>query len=195
LTRALRALLSIAAAFAAAIVVSAPVAAHSGEYGLFADPLRSWPGGVLTVRGDLSSTGPIELVMVADGSPDVLILTVDDAPNGHFETTATIPADLAPGAWTLQARATGMPTIGTAITLTAPPQPDDDDAVPSASSAVASGAVASPIAAADRAPTIPYTAPPSTGAAGFDLVPVVAVGLAIGALAVLLLRTRRRSEG
>jgi hypothetical protein len=184
LTRIRRVLAAIAAASAAAIVVPGLITAHSGEYGLFVDPLSSWPGGAVTVRGDLSSTGPIDLVLAESGGPELLVLTIEDAPNGHFEHTVTIPPSATPGDWSLEARAAGMPTVAVRLPLAAPPPPDDG------------GAIASPAppAVADRSPMPRVEAPAAeaTGT-GLDPVPVLALGSAAAALALLYRRTRAAS--
>ena len=184
LSRPLRALVTIAAAIAAAIAFSATTLAHGGEWGIFADPPRSWPGAGVHVRGDLPSTGPIELVLVGPGSVSALVATIDDAPNGHFETMLTLPADLMPGGWTLEARAPGMVTASAPIELVSapPPGPDDQggDAV-AASPAPATSASVSP--AQLRSPA----------RSEIDLVPIFATGLAAAALAILLRRTRHPS--
>jgi hypothetical protein len=185
LTRPLRALGSIAAAFAAAIVVSAPVAAHSGEWGLFPDTDRSTLGNSVHLRGDLPSTGPIQIVLVGADPTGLLLATIDDAPNGHFETVVTFPADVAPGVWAVEARAEGMsPARATLELLPAPPPGADDQADPVGS---AEAPAAPPLANSPLAP-LPN---PSTASAEGDIVPVVAATLAVFGLAVLLVRTRR----
>ena len=180
-----RALGSIAAAFAAAIVVSGLVAAHSGEWGVFLDTPRSWPGASVHLRGDLPSTGPIRIVLVGADPTGLLLATIDDLPNGHFETVVTFPLDVAPGPWAVEARADGMtPTRANVELLPAPPPgPDEQE-----------GSVGS--AAAPPAPSLatsPLAQPPnsSTSSGEADLVPLVAAGLAVAALVVLFRRTRR----
>jgi hypothetical protein len=186
LTRRLRALGSIAAAFAAAIVVSGPVGAHSGEWGVFLDTPRSSPGASVHIRGDLPSTGPIQIVLVGADPTGLLLATIDDAPNGHFETIVTYPPDVAPGVWAVEARADGMtPARATVELLPAPPPGPDDQQDPVASAAVS--AAAPPGATSPLAP-LPN---PSSSAVEADIVPIVAAGLAVVALVVLFRRTRR----
>jgi hypothetical protein len=185
LTRPLRALGSIAAAFAAAIVVSGPVGAHSGEWGLFFDTAQSTAGGSVHLRGDLPSTGPIQIVLVGADPTGLLLETIDDAPNGHFETVVTFPRDVAPGTWAVEARADGMsPARATVELLPAAPPGPGDQAGPVGS------AVAPPAPPLATSPLAPLPNP-STASADADIVPIVAAALAVLALGVLLIRTRR----
>jgi hypothetical protein len=180
--RVLRAVGAIAAASAAAIAASGPVAAHSGEWGVFLDAVQSTPGGSLHLRGDLPSTGPIQIVLVGADAAGLPLATVDDAPNGHFETVVTFPSTVAPGVWAVEARADGMQPARASIELlpAPPPGPDEEASALSPESAP-------PLAASPLAP-LPS---PASSAAGVDPVPFAAAGLAAVALAALLLRTRR----
>jgi hypothetical protein len=185
LSQTLRALGSIAAAFAAAIVLSGPVVAHSGEWGVFLDSPRSWPGASVHLRGDLPSTGPIQIVLVGADPTGLLLATIDDAPNGHFETIVTFPPNVAPGVWAVEARADGMtPTRANVELLPAAPPGPDDQADPMDS------AVAPPAPPPATSPLAPLPNPSSPGAEA-DVVPIVAAGLAIVALVLLFRRTRR----
>jgi hypothetical protein len=182
LNRALRALGTIAAATAAAISISGPVAAHSGEWGVFLDAPKSSPGSSLHLRGDLPSTGPIQIVLVGAESSGVLLTTVDDAPNGHFETFITFPDGLVPGVWAVEARAAGMQPVRASVELLPVPPPGPQD-----EATAATGMTASPLPASPLAPLPnPASKPPD-----LDLVPFAVAGLAVAGLAVLLLRTRR----
>jgi hypothetical protein len=183
--RAIRALGTIAAAVAAAIVVSAPVLAHSGEWGIFLDPAQSTPGGSVHLRGDVASTGPIQIVLVGADASGLVLGTIDDAPNGHFQTVVTFPPDVAPGIWAVEARADGMTParIDVELSPAPPPGPDDrDDPMASPVLAPARPVVGSPLA------PVPD---PDTSPAGVDLVPIAAAALAVVGLALLLVRTRR----
>ena len=163
--------------------MSAPAAAHSGEWGIFLDAVRSTLGGSLHVRGDLPSTGPIQVVLVGTDPAGILLTTIDDAPNGHFETVVTFPSSIAPGVWAVEARAEGMRPARTSIELVPalPPGGPDEDAP------LASPVSASPLAASPLAP-LPT---PVTTATGVDLVPLAAVALALFGLGLLIFRTRR----
>lgn len=184
--RPLRALVTIAAASAAAIGISAPVHAHDGEWGIFLDTPQSWPGGTVHLRGDLPTTGPVDLVLV--GPTTTPLVTIDDAPNGHFETTVTFPPDAALGGWTVEARAPGMTSMQVPVVLLAPPPPGQDDeeaepyptGVPRASIGPGFGSVP---------PAVALTVPSPAGET--DLVPVASAGLALAALLILIARTRR----
>lgn len=178
---ALRALVMIAAAVAAAIMLGSPVAAHGSETGLYLDRPSSWPGGSLIVRGDVPSTGPIELVLAdtSGRSSDVLVARIDDAPNGHFEIVATMPNGVRPGSWSFEARAVGMPSVATHLELTAAPVAGPDEGDGSA----ADGAVAATEAPA-ATPTI-APRPTALTTPDVDVVPVVAAALAIVALVAL----------
>jgi hypothetical protein len=178
----LRALSAIAAATAAAISISGAVAAHSGEWGVFLDAPRSAPGGSLHLRGDLPSTGPIQIVLVGADATGLLLATIDDAPNGHFETVVTFPSTVAPGVWAVEARADGMQSARTNIELLAAPPPGPDGEASAVSPASATPLVVSPL---EPLPS------PASSAADIDPVPFAAAGLAVVALAILLLRTRR----
>jgi hypothetical protein len=179
LNGALRALVMIAAAVAAAIMLGSPVAAHGSETGLYLDRPSSWPGGSLIVRGDVPSTGPIELVLAdtSGRSSDVLVARIDDAPNGHFEIVATMPNGVRPGSWSFEARAVGMPSVATHLELTPVAGPDEGDG------SAADGAVAATEAPA-ATPTI-APRPTALTTPDVDVVPVVAAALAIMALVAL----------
>jgi hypothetical protein len=178
---------TIAAASAAAIVVVGTVAAHGAGTGLYPDRPTTWPGGSVAVRGDVPSTGPIELVLV-DGTGStggVLVARIEDAPNGHFDVIVTVPTDLEPGSWSLEARAAGMPATTTVLELTAAPPPDVfEDEGPVAE------ADAGPVQSQRSSPTIPAVPSPMP-TTETDVVPFVAAALAALALAVLVRRTGR----
>jgi hypothetical protein len=182
LSQPLRALGSIVAALAAAIVVSGPVIAHSGEWGVFLDGPRSWPGASVHLRGDLPSTGPIQIVLVGADATGLLLSTIDDAPNGHFETIVTFPRDVTPGVWAVEARADGMSPARANVELLPAPPPGPDDQAPQMVSAAAPSGAKSPLA------PLPS---PSSSAVESDIVPLAAAGLAVAALVILFRRTRR----
>jgi hypothetical protein len=120
-------------------------------------------------------------VLVGADATGLLLATIDDAPNGHFERVVTFPPDVVPGTWTLEARADGMtPARATLELLPAPPPGPDDQADPVASAAAPPGATSA------LAPL-----PNPSSSAEVDVVPIVAAALAVLALAVLLVRTRR----
>jgi MYXO-CTERM domain-containing protein len=188
LNRRLRALGTIVAALAAAIVMTGSATGHSGEWGIFPDSPTSWPGAGLRVRGDLPSTGPIDLVIVSPGLAAPLA-TIDDAPNGHFETTVTVPPALTPGAWEIQARASGMEVVRATLTLVAAPPPGEDD---DETEAYPTGAPRASVGSESGSTVGDVSSPLLTPSAETDLVPLAAAGLAVLALAALVRRTRRR---
>ena len=139
------------------------------------------------MRGDVPSTGPIELVLVGPDAATVLVATIDDAANGHFETTVTVPVDSAPGAWSVEARAAGMDAVRAPLALLAPPPPGEEEEAQTDPSGIPRASVGPAFSGATTA--LAPSAPPD----GIDLVPFVAAGLAVGALGLLVRRSRRPS--
>jgi hypothetical protein len=141
-------------------------------------------GSSVHLRGDVPSTGPIQIVLVGADPTGLLLATIDDAPNGHFETIVTFPPDVSPGTWAVEARADGMSPARTNVELlpAPPPGPDDQEGSGSAAAPPAPSQATSPLAPLPN---------PSTASAEVDIVPLVAAGLAVVALVVLFRRTRR----
>ena len=189
-------ILSNAAAVAAAFVVAATAAAHGGETFINAEPALVPPGGGVGVRADLLTSGPVRLTLAGtDGSRRELGV-VDETVEGHFEVFFEVPRDLPPGLWTLLAEADdtvyGSTTIEVAGAAVGgeedggqgPRDEDDPLLVP-----LPSGWQAS------RSSPPGTTTPPAALTNSVDLVPLVSLAAALGALGVLFLRTRGPRSG
>ncbi len=194
--RGLQAIIGSAAAVAAALLLSTAAFAHGGETYFTAEPTRVAPGSGIGVRADLLTSGPVRLSLAgADGTRrEVGVVEQTDA--GHFEVFVQIPADLPTGSWTLLAEADGVAIASTTIEVAGPPMGeetggqgprDEDDSLvvplPSGWQAAGSG----PATAARAAPL-------SSATEAIDVVPLVSLGVAVLALAVLVARTRSRGS-
>jgi hypothetical protein len=180
-----------AAAIAAALIVSATVRAHGGETFINAEPAIVPPGGGVGVRADLLTSGPVRLTLAGTDGSRRDVGVVPETVEGHFEVFFEVPRDLPTGHWTLLAEAddtvygsTTIEVAGTAIGEVGggqgPRDEDDPLLVP-----LPSGWQAS------RSSPPGTTVPPAALTRGVDLMPIVSLGIAVGALALLFLRTRR----
>jgi len=194
---------ALAAAICLVVVVSAS-AAHEGGPRLILEPNRVNPGGVVLVRGeDLGLDEAMQVSLVGDaGKADLTAVTTDG--QGHFTVAVTMPTDVPVGTYAIQAvTASGM-TIQNLVHLEgapiidqggAPPGQDEGfPAQPGASGSPAAAPVVAPVVSAapvasGGSPLRPLADPAGTGEV--DLVPVVALALAVGGLGLLVWRTRR----
>ena len=197
-SRSLRAILSSAAAFAAALLLCATVFAHGGETFFVAEPSLVAPGGAVGVRADLLTSGPVRLSLAGTDGTRLEVGVIEQTEDGHFEVFLEIPTDLPTGHWTLLAEADGVAIASTTIEVAGAPvgeevggqgPRDEDDPLLIALPSGWRSSRSDPSAA---------TAPANGAVSGesIDLVPFVSLGAAIVALAVLVARTRpRRSPG
>ena len=187
-----RAVTSGAAAFAAALLVSAAVSAHGGETFFVAEPTLVAPGSGVGIRADLLTSGPVRLSLAATDGARRELGVVEQTEDGHFEVVFEVPKDLPVGHWTLLAEADGVALASTTIEVAGTPmdtelggqgERDEEDPLlvplPSGWQASRSDAPSA---------TGPAAADASVGSV--DLVPFVSLAAAIIALAVLVARTR-----
>ena len=192
----LRAIISSAAAFAAALLLSATVLAHGGETFFIAEPSRVAPGEAVGVRADLLTSGPVRLSLAGTDGTRVEAGVIEETVDGHFEVFLEIPTDLPAGHWTLLAEADGVAIASTTIEVAGTPvgeeaggqgPRDEDDpllvALPSGWRASRSDPPAA---------TQPAAVGPSDD--GIDVVPFVTLAAAVVALALLVARTRPRGS-
>jgi hypothetical protein len=196
-----------AAALAAAVLLLLAIsstAAHEGGPRLILDPNQVSPGGVVLIRGDdLALDEAMNLSLVGDtGQADLATVTTDG--EGHFTIAVDIPADAPVGTYAIQAVSASGLTVKSLVRLEGSPIIDQDGAPPGqdegfpAPNAVGSGSpAAAPVGApvASAGPTASAGSgltplPDPSGTSG-DLVPFVALALAVGALGFLVWRTRR----
>jgi hypothetical protein len=189
----IRAIISSAAAIAPALLLSASVFAHGGETYFIAEPSLVPPGGAVGIRADLLTSGPVRLALAGTDGTRVEAGVIDQTEDGHFAVFVEIPPDLPTGHWTLLAEADGIAMASTTLEVAGEPiggevggqgPRDGDDSL---LVALPSGWVSS------RA--TPEARPPAIAAATaeqLDLVPVGSLAAAIGALAILVVRTRPR---
>ena len=190
-----------AAAHAAAVLVmlvDSPASAHEGGPRLILEPNEVSPGGVILIRGeDLPLDEAMQISLVGDvGAAELAAVTTDG--EGHFTVAVDIPADAPVGTYAIQATTPSGSAIRSLVQLAgspileqggAPPGQDEGlPAVPPVASPPPAAVPAAPVASA-RAELRPLSDPTGTGQ--LDLVPFVALGLAIGGLAFLGWRTRR----
>jgi hypothetical protein len=190
-----RRILSRAAASAAALVVSATVLAHGGETFINAEPAIVPPGGTVGVRADLLTSGPVGLTLAgADGSRRE-VGVVEETVEGHFEVFFEVPPDLPAGPWTLLAEADDTVYGSTTIEVTGAaigeegggqgPRDDHDRLLVPLSSGWQPSRSSPPAT----------TVPPAALTNAVDLVPIVSLAAALGALGFLFVRTRRPGSG
>lgn len=193
--RSLARLLAVAAVgLATATAGASPALAHGGEQGLVVEPASAPAGSAVSVRGDLPTTSPVDLVLVGPHTERLVLASVADPADGHFETMVTLPPAAAPGTWRLQALAGGSPLAEHDVAILpgagAGAAGDDiraDRAEPLAAPSAASSSGIRPDAAALRAPV---EVRPATSREW----PWPAVGAAAvsGAAALVLVVTARR---
>jgi hypothetical protein len=194
--RPLRAIISSAAAFAAALLLSATVLAHGGETFFIAEPTLVAPGGAVGVRADLLTSGPVRLSLAGTDGTRLEVGVIEQTEDGHFEVFVEIPTDLPVGHWTLLAEADDAAIASTTIEVAGAPVGEEvggqgprDEGDPLLV-ALPSGWRAS------RSDPPAATQPAGAGSSGggIDLVPFVSLAAAIVALAVLVARTRPRGS-
>jgi len=154
------------------------------------------PSGGVGVRADLLTSGPVRLTLAGTDGSRRAVGVVEETIEGHFEVFFEVPSDLPTGHRTLLAEAdetvygsTTIEVAGAAIGEEGggqgPRDEDDPLLVP-----LPSGWQAS------RSRPPGTTVPPTALTETVDLVPIVSLAVAVGALAVLFLRTRRpRPDG
>jgi hypothetical protein len=186
------------AAVAAGLLILAVVPAalaHDGSPRLVLEPPQVSPGQVVVVRGeDLGADDEMRLALVG-GAGRTELATVTSDGQGHFTVAVQISADAPAGTYSIEAAnaaglslATPMSISGTPIVAGggdgAPVGQDEGlpAIVPTPGTASAPGAIAE---------VRPLPAGTSTASSSIDLVPFVALAGAIGALGLLVWRTRR----
>jgi len=182
-----------------ALLFCATVFAHGGETFFIADPSLVAPGGAVGVRADLLTSGPVRLSLVGTDGTRLEAGVIEQTEDGHFEVFLEIPTDLSTGHWTLLAEVDGVAIASTVIEVAGAPvgeevgdqgPRDEDDPL---LVALPSGWQAS----RSDPPRATHSSVAGTIGESIDFVPLVALGLAIVALAVLVVRTRpsRSSRG
>jgi hypothetical protein len=120
-----RVLVTVATALAAAVVtlpaLAPPASAHAGEEALLVEPQSTWPGGTVMVRGDLSVTSDVHLLLVDAAGRMTPVGRVDDPPGGHFDVPVTVPPATRLGAWSIVAVAGGDAVGRVALSVGAAP--------------------------------------------------------------------------
>jgi hypothetical protein len=195
-----------AAASAAAVsllLAASSTVAHEGGARLILEPSQANPGGVVLVRGDdLALDEAMRVSLVGDaGEADLGAVTTDG--QGHFTLAVELPTDAPVGTYAIQAVSASGLTVRSLVKLEGSPIIDQEGAPPGqdegfpAPGAIGSGASVTaqgedPVASAAPASSgLRPLSDPSGTSAGIDLVPFVALAGAIGALGLLVWRTRR----
>jgi hypothetical protein len=187
-----RAIISSAAAVAAALALSCGVLAHGGETFFVAEPASVAPGGGVGVRADLLTSGPVRLTLAGTDGSRHEVGVVEQTEDGHFEAFIGIPRDLPTGHWTLLAQADGATLASATIEVAGTPVDaevggqgprDEDDSL---LMPLPSGWQAS----RSNPPTTTASVTSVNRTEAIDLVPIVSLAAAVGALTFLVLRTR-----
>ena len=196
--RSLRAIISSAAAVAAALLLSGAALGHGGETFFIAEPSRVAPGEGVGVRADLLTSGPVRLSLAGTDGSTRFVGVVEQTDGGHFEVFIAIPTDLPVGHWTLLAEADGAPIASATLEVAGAPVgeeeggqgPRDED-----------DPLLVPLPSGWRAsrsdpPSVTQPAMVDGGGGSIDPVPFAALATAIVALTVLVVRTRpHRASG
>ena len=118
---------AIAVVLTMAIALPVTALAHDEEPGLMAEPATTWPGGTTTVRGDLPTTSAVTLELVGPEGRRIVLATVEDPANGHFQRAVVIPTAMPSGSWILEATAGGVPLAKAAVTIAPRPAAGEQD--------------------------------------------------------------------
>ena len=144
------------------------------------------PGGGVGVRADLLTSGPVRLTLAGTDGSQRDVGVVEETEDGHFEVFIGIPVDLPAGHWTLLAQADGAILASASVEVAGTPVDtevggqgprDEDDPL---LVALPSGWQAS----RSNPPVLPASTTAGASADGIDLVPIVSLAAAIGALDV-----------
>jgi len=165
--------------------VPGTAAGHDGITGVFVEPDLVNPGGVIVVRGDnVSTDDPIRVELVAGVTRIELATAVTDG-EGHFTVGASLPADLAAGRYAIEVNG------ASGVRMT--------DFVQVEGAAIFDGQQGAPVGRDEGLPTLPPDVREAAGAPGptsdpasdTDLIPLAALIVAIGLLALFMRWTRR----
>jgi len=178
---------AVLALFAAALPSAA--AGHDGITGVFIEPDVVSPGGVVVVRGDgVSTDDPVQVDLIAGDTRVALGTSVTDG-EGHFTIGATVPTELAVGTYAIEVTGASGVQMTAFVQVEGAPIFDSQNGAPPGRD---EGLPARPAAVDRAAPGAAGTAGPANESAPeIDLVPLAALGLAIGGF-VLFMRWSRR---
>ena len=196
----------MAAAFAAAVTLLLAVSstvAHEGGPRLILEPSQVNPGGVVLIRGDdLALDEAMQVSLVGDaGEADLGAVTTDG--EGHFTLAVEVPADAPVGTYAIQAVSASGSTVRSLVTLEGSPiieqegaPPGQDEGFPAPDAAGSASPAAAPVeaplaSAASAGAGLRPLSDPSGTSGEIDLVPLIALALAVGGLGLLVWRTRR----
>ena len=177
----------------AAVGLPASAAGHDGISGVFVDPPRVNPGGVIVVRGDnVSTDDPVRVELVTGVTRIELGTAVTDG-EGHFTVGATIPLETAVGPYAIEV--SGLSGVRMTVDLIvqgtpfydgqAGAPPGRDEGLPGAPSM--GGEVPGGVVGAAQS-VDPAATPP---ASDVELVPLAALGLAVCGFVVFTRWSRR----
>lgn len=184
-----RRLLSTVVVGLVAVGLPASATGHDGITGVFVEPDRVDPGGVVVVRGDnVSTDDPVRVVLVAGVTRVALGTTVTDG-EGHFTVGATVPTDLAAGIYAIEVSSASGVQMTAFVQVDGAPIFDGQNGAPPGRD---EGLPGLPAAMDQAAPGAAGTAGPrAEPASDIDLVPLAALLAAIGGLALFVRWTRR----
>ena len=178
------------------ILAAAPAAlAHDGSPRLVLEPAQVSPGQVLVVRGDdLGADDELRLALVG-GAARTELATVTSDGEGHFTVAVQISADAPAGIYTVEAaNASGLSVVTPMSISGAPVIAGAGDGAPVGQDEGLPAIVPTPGTASAPGPIAevrPVPAGTPAASSSIDLVPFIALAGAIGALGLLVWRTRR----
>ena len=162
-------------------------AGHDGLTGVFVDPPRVNPGEVIVVRGDnVSTDDPVRVELVSGVTRIELGTAVTDG-EGHFTIGATVPPETPVGPYTVEVSGLSGVRMSVPLIVHGIPFYDGQNGAPPGRD---EGLPAMP-SVEGRLPDQLAGQPAAATAPDLDLVPLVALGLAVGGF-VLFVRWSRR---
>lgn len=158
---------------------------HDGFTGITLEPPRVSPGGVVVITGHQVATDePVAISLAGPTGRTQLATAVTDG-LGHFTVGPTIPAETPSGEYVIEVSGQAGVYMSTDLLVEGSPIFDGNGA-PAGRDEGLRGLPSVP------APGVPGNVVPTTATpSDIDLVPVVALALALGALGFLVWRTRR----
>jgi hypothetical protein len=162
---------------------------HDGFTGITLDPPRVNPGGVVVITGHQVATDEPVVVSLAGPTGRAQLATAVTDGQGHFTVGPTIPAGTPTGGYRIEVSGQAGVYMSTNLLVEGSPifegngaPAGQDEGLPGLPSVPAPGSTGDP---APRDVVTTATSP------DIDLVPIVALVLAVGALGFLAWRTRR----
>jgi hypothetical protein len=173
------------------VALAAAAQAHGGTATLQLPTPRINPGGTLELLGDMTGEGPVDLYLIASDSVVRSLGSANADADGHFQAFIALPRDLPTGSYAVTARSAIDQATSRLIIDGIPVPVGDEGQLPGRDDVFAGSGVEPQATPIPALPVVDGTVLGDVGSSDMDLVPFVALALAIGALGLLVWRTRR----